>query len=97
MIFEKWPVWRLGSIAANHHRIELSLGTYTSSTMRSPTHLVVVCGHAIWLGGPKRGWDEAEWLIEGYKRGETPTFIEHIKVGVHILSRDASAVLVFSG
>ena len=63
----------------------------------SPSHLVIVCGHAIWLGGPKNGWDEAEWLIEGYKQGETPTFIEHIKAGVQILTQDENAVLVFSG
>ncbi len=62
-----------------------------------PSHLVIVCGHAIWLGGSKNGWDESEWLIEGYKQGETPTFIEHIKAGVQILSQDESAVLVFSG
>jgi folylpolyglutamate synthase len=69
---------------------------HPSNTM-PPSHLVIVCGHAIWLGGPKNGWDESEWLIEGYKQGETPTFIEHIKAGVQILSQDESAVLVFSG
>ncbi|KAK4242532.1 Mur ligase [Achaetomium macrosporum] len=63
----------------------------------SPNHLIVVCGHAIWLGGPKNGWDEGEWLIEGYKKGETPTFIEHIKAGVRLLSQDERSVLVFSG
>ncbi|KXX73806.1 hypothetical protein MMYC01_209111 [Madurella mycetomatis] len=65
--------------------------------MPPPNHLIIVCGHAIWVGGPKNGWDEAEWLIEAYKQGETPTFIEHIKAGVQILSDDDSAVLVFSG
>ncbi len=62
-----------------------------------PSHLIVVCGHAIWRGGPKNGWDEVEWLIEGYKKGETPTFIEHITAGVRLLSQDKNAVLVFSG
>ncbi|KAK3308948.1 Mur ligase [Chaetomium strumarium] len=62
-----------------------------------PSHLIVVCGHAIWLGGPKNGWDETEWLIESYKKGETPTFIEHIKAGVRLLSQDERSVLVFSG
>lgn len=65
--------------------------------MSQPTHLVVVCGHAIWKGGPRNGLDESEWLIEGYKQGETPTFIEHIKAGVRILGEDDSAILVFSG
>lgn len=63
----------------------------------SPSHLIIVCGHAIWLGGPKNGWDEAEWLIESYKQGETPTFIEHIKAGVRLLGEDDTSVLVFSG
>jgi hypothetical protein len=62
-----------------------------------PNHLVIVCGHGIWLGGPKDGWDESEWLIEDYKAGETPTFIEHIKAGVRVLSQNRRAVLTFSG
>lgn len=65
--------------------------------MSSPDHLIVVCGHAIWLGGAENGWDESEWLIESYKKGETPTFIEHIKAGVEALAGDARAVLMFSG
>lgn len=64
---------------------------------KPPNHLIIVCGHGIWLGGPQKGWDEAEWLIESYKSGETPTFIEHIKAGVKVLSEDDRAVLVFSG
>ena len=70
--------------------------SHTPTTM-PPIHLIIVCGHAIWLGGPQDGWDESEWLIEGYKKGETPTFIEHIKAGVKLLSQDEDAVLVFSG
>jgi folylpolyglutamate synthase len=65
--------------------------------MPSPNHLVIVCGHAIWQGGPSNGWDESEWLIESYKKGETPTFIEHIKAGLEIVARDDRAALVFSG
>lgn len=70
---------------------------HTTPPISSPNHLVIVCGHGIWLGGSKTGWDESEWLIESYKAGETPTFIEHIKAGVKVLSDDDHAVLAFSG
>ncbi|KAL6415461.1 hypothetical protein AUP68_02020 [Ilyonectria robusta] len=64
----------------------------------SRTHLIVVCGHGIWLGGPSHGSDEAEWLIADFQRGETDTFIEHIKAGVTCLADDrAGSVLMFSG
>ncbi|KAL2196351.1 Mur ligase [Corynascus similis CBS 632.67] len=66
-------------------------------TTMAPSHLIIVCGHAVWAGGPKNGWDEAEWLIEGFQQGETPTFIEHIKAGVRLLGQDENATLVFSG
>ncbi|CAK7231771.1 hypothetical protein SCUCBS95973_008033 [Sporothrix curviconia] len=62
-----------------------------------PNHLVVVCGHGIWLGGLAHGHDESEWLIESYKAGETPTFIEHIKAGVQALADDERALVAFSG
>lgn len=65
--------------------------------MSLANHLIIVCGHAIWLGGPRKGYDEAEWLIESYKAGETPTFIEHIKAGVEALGKDERAILMFSG
>lgn len=67
----------------------------TSSPL--PNHLVVVCGHGIWRGGSANGYDEAEWLIESYKAGETPTFIEHIKAGIQVLADDERAVVAFSG
>ena len=63
------------------------------------THLIVVCCHGIWLGGPSKGHDESEWLIVSFQKGETPTFIEHIRAGVKALAKTApgSAVLCFSG
>lgn len=65
--------------------------------MKPQTHLIIVCGHAIWAGGPTKGKDESEWIIEDWKKGETPTYTAHIKVGVKALSEDGQAVLVLSG
>lgn len=65
--------------------------------MEPPNHLIIVCGHAIWAGGPTKGEDESEWIIEDWKKGETPTYTAHIKAGVKALSKDGQAVLILSG
>lgn len=66
--------------------------------MSTPTHLIVVCCHAVWLGGPSKGVDESEWLIAPFQRGETPTFVRHAQAGVRCLAEARhGAVLVFSG
>ncbi|KZF19071.1 hypothetical protein L228DRAFT_242102 [Xylona heveae TC161] len=69
-----------------------------SNPQGNAAELIIVCCHAIWLGGPSNGWDESEWLIEPFQKGETPIYIEHIKAGIKALSQaPAGSLLVFSG
>lgn len=73
--------------------------TYIAWSMSGPpTNVIIVCCHAIWLGGPSNGADESEWLMGDFQSGETPTFIEHIKAGVRCLAeKRGSSLLMFSG
>ncbi|BCR98821.1 DUF218 domain protein [Aspergillus luchuensis] len=61
------------------------------------THLIIVCCHAIYTGGPTNGQSEDEWIIEPFQKGETPTFTNHVKAGLQALADDSDALLVFSG
>ncbi|KAJ5768241.1 hypothetical protein N7533_000824 [Penicillium manginii] len=60
-------------------------------------HLIIVCCHAIYIGGPLSGSSEDEWIIEPFQRAETPTFVSHAKAGLNALMEDDRGLLVFSG
>ncbi|KIY02656.1 uncharacterized protein Z520_01121 [Fonsecaea multimorphosa CBS 102226] len=68
-----------------------------------PSHLIVVCCHAIYQGGhagphSSASEDESNWLIEPFQAGETGTYISHVEAGVRELAKDREhAILVFSG
>lgn len=64
----------------------------------SPSHLIIGCCHAIYLGGEGGSSHEANWLIESFQAGETPTYVKHIEAGVKALAEAGeNAILVFSG
>ncbi|KAI0879046.1 FolC bifunctional protein [Hypoxylon argillaceum] len=95
------PLVVAGSLYLLNQHVIPSSPSLTSTTaamsVEPPNHLIIVCCHAIWLGGPTRGFNEEEWLIANFQVGETPTFIEHIKAGLRVLRDDASSLLMFSG
>lgn len=65
--------------------------------MATLTSLILVCCHAIYLGGPTRGTSSSEWLLASFQTDEVPTFTAHINAGLSLLASDPSSILVFSG
>lgn len=45
----------------------------------------------------KTAADVPNRLIEPFQKGETPTFIDHVKAGLKALAKDPHGLLVFSG
>ncbi|KAF2092229.1 hypothetical protein K490DRAFT_17186, partial [Saccharata proteae CBS 121410] len=83
---------------------------HTTRPMSSYTDLVIVCGHAIFLGDPNSPSCDVyaldQWLLKPFQRptehkpGEHETFIQHIRAGLdnllHGFSKD-SCLVAFSG
>ncbi|KAK6544115.1 hypothetical protein TWF694_000825 [Orbilia ellipsospora] len=61
------------------------------------THLVIVMGHAIWMGGNTLGDDEKEWTLLPYQHGLAKTFKQHVEAGVKIAKQNEDSLLVFTG
>jgi hypothetical protein len=60
------------------------------------TNLVVVAGHAVYLGGDDPVSDR-NWCLQSFQHGEPPFYIEHARGGVEVAAGDEAALLVFSG
>lgn len=67
--------------------------------MKSLNHLVMVPGHAIWIGNDvDKVEDDKEWVLEGMQKGgSVRTFMKHLEMGVEVMREDEGALLVFSG
>ncbi|MGA7342353.1 MAG: hypothetical protein WBE72_03150 [Terracidiphilus sp.] len=61
-------------------------------------NLVLVAGHAVYVGqdflNPEQ---DRNWFLQEFQRGEPPFYIEHIRKGIDVASKDPSSLLVFSG
>lgn len=63
---------------------------------------IVVCGHAIFLGGPNlqiadQPGEDQHWVLQSFQKGEGKDYITHIKAGVIAASTDETSLLIFSG
>lgn len=62
-------------------------------------HLIMVPGHAIWVGhDPALVGQDEEWILENMQKGgSVRTYVKHIREGVRRLEMDPRALLIFSG
>lgn len=62
-------------------------------------HLIMVPGHAIWLGHDANNVEEDDdWILEPMQKGgSVKTYVKHIERGVDELKADPKSLLVFSG
>lgn len=70
------------------------------TSRKTLSHLIIVPGHAIWLGtDPNQRLSEDQWLLEPYQKGKgrLAAFFAHISRGAELAVRDEDALLVFSG
>ncbi|MHC4376558.1 MAG: YdcF family protein [Planctomycetota bacterium] len=58
-------------------------------------HLVLVPGHAVWIGGPPDA--DSSWTLAPYQAGEGRAFAGHLRVAVEAVVADPRAWLVTSG
>jgi len=59
-------------------------------------HLILITGHGVFTGGDTLTADSS-WHIQPFQKGEPPYFLEHIRIGIELASRDPSGAIVFSG
>ncbi|CAG8435840.1 13395_t:CDS:2 [Rhizophagus irregularis] len=92
----------------------LPLFNNTQPTLSSPNrfflnknlkNLIIVTGHAIYLGGSNNheiGNDEENeenWILEDYQKGngQVKAFINHVKKGIELVKENDESLLIFSG
>jgi len=74
-----------------------------SSFSSPPTHLIILCCHAIYIplnsrsSLPPNTLLEDNWLIAPFQSSETTTFTSHLKTSLHLLFTDPSSLLAISG
>lgn len=66
--------------------------------MNTPTHLIIVAGHAVYTALDYKNPEADEnWYLQSFQEGEPKYYLEHIHEGVRLLIKDSNAILLFSG
>ncbi|MFN4111371.1 MAG: hypothetical protein ACK4G1_03790 [Ignavibacteria bacterium] len=61
-------------------------------------NLVIVAGHSVYTGKDFNNvFDDSNWLLFPFQKGEPKLYIEHIKVGCEIARKDQNSFLIFTG
>lgn len=63
---------------------------------------IVVCGHAVYLGGrhvrpPNNAALDQHWCLQPFQKNEGVNYIAHIQKGVFLAAEDEKSLLIFSG
>ncbi|KAG7090942.1 hypothetical protein E1B28_010014 [Marasmius oreades] len=91
-----WLTWPL-PITSYPHSI---LSTISRRQFEGLDHLIVVPGHAIWIGSKAEDrFNDDLWTLESYQKqgGRPEAFFKHISKGVELANEDNSSLVVFSG
>ncbi len=61
-------------------------------------NLVIVAGHSVYIGKDFNNvFDDSNWFLYSFQKGEPKLYIEHIRVGCEIAKRDKKSFLIFTG
>lgn len=61
-------------------------------------NLVIVAGHSVYIGEDlKNVFDDSNWSLFPFQKGEPKLYIEHIKTGCEIAREDHNSFLIFTG
>jgi len=62
------------------------------------TSLVIVAGHSVYIGKDfENVFDDKNWYLYPFQKGEPKLYIEHIKVGCEVAERNENSFLIFTG
>jgi len=61
-------------------------------------NLIIVAGHSVYVGKNfDNVFDDSNWFLYPFQKGEPRLYIEHIKVGCELAKADENSFLIFTG